>query len=186
MKITKCKKCFLFKSRTQVVNPVVYGTPKILFIGEAPGRQEDEHGVPFYGDSGKWHHKFAKRINVDKDHAIVNCVQCRPVKDGRNGKPTNIQMKRCRIWVDMMIEKYSYDLIILYGEYPMRNILGLLPPLNGKVNKFYTVKSIKPFIFLSYHPATLCYNKKVYLPEFNKFVKSINNYFKELKIGKQE
>ena len=74
-----CKSCPLHSTRTNVVFGAGNSDAKILFIGEAPGRQEDEQGLPFVGASGKLLDKYLDAIGLSRDEVyIANILKCRP------------------------------------------------------------------------------------------------------------
>ena len=185
MELSKCTQCSLCKHRTNVVMPIIKGrAPRIFFLGEAPGRQENEQGKPFVGRAGEQHWKFAKKLEVDHTCIVMNTVQCRPVElSGEvvigNGKPTDYQMKKCEIWVRKVMEeyKYNFDLVILYGTYPIRQMLDLYSPIKRWVGKFYESDNWKGLTFFAcYHPSTLDRNSIKYLPIWEKHIKLIRNY----------
>ena len=78
--LQKCEKCGLCKTRTQAVWGVGNPETKVLFIGEAPGKNEDEQGEPFVGRSGQLLDKMLQVIGLDrkKNIYITNIVKCRP------------------------------------------------------------------------------------------------------------
>lgn len=194
MKLTECQLCSLKKHRQKVVLPVIHGgkKPIIMFLGEAPGHTEDRRGTPFCGAAGKWHHKIRSHIGLPS--ITTNVVKCRPVVTNsvgvvlRNGKPTEKQMKMCSRWLYKEISATKPKLIILYGQYPIKHMLDLDPPVSEHVGKFYQVDKwekflgYSPIVFAAYHPATLCYQKDKYYPIWKKHLQLINNYLKELNL----
>lgn len=176
--------CSLYKHRNRVVVPAVTGVaPQVMFVGEAPGCREDKVGKPFVGRAGKWHQRIVKAIDVRKSHIVINCVQCRPVlldgnnKVAGNGKPTKVQMMKCFKWIELVMNQYRPKLLILYGTFPINNILGFDSPIRPYVGKFYEVSELDNVIaFATYHPSCLDRNKPKYLPIFNKHVKQLNKY----------
>jgi len=186
VELKKCTMCNLQKHRTQVVAPLIKGTaPQIMYLGEAPGKTEDKLGIPFVGRSGKWHQHIEKIIDVPC--VVTNCVQCRPVtldgngKPAGNGKPTLIQMMKCKVWIKKILNNYNIRLIVLYGTYPIIDILGFSPPIAPYVGKFYeiTIDGNNVIAFATYHPACLCRNKKKYVPIFNRHIKLIKKFLYE-------
>ena len=82
----ECKNCELFKTRNKIVFSDGCENAPIMFIGEAPGQNEDETGIPFIGRAGQLLRKFLFEIGIKQDDIyIANTIKCRPPK---NRKPT--------------------------------------------------------------------------------------------------
>jgi len=179
MKLLECKLCKLHKKRTQVVLPLIIGTvPLVMFIAEAPGKTEDKSGKPLCGRSGDINNKLIDLIGL-KSYILANCVQCRPVdKNGKNGKPKDSQMGKCKVWLDMIYGKYKPKLIVLYGEYALKNMLGFTN-ISNYVGRFFEHKFAGEDVifFIMYHPATVLYNKKKYWPIFKRHALLISKFF---------
>ncbi|MCK5475366.1 MAG: uracil-DNA glycosylase [Candidatus Pacebacteria bacterium] len=154
--ILSCEKCKLYKTRINVV--VGEGSPKadIMFIGEAPGRKEDESGLPFVGSAGKILDELIQSIGLQRsDIYIANVVKCRPPK---NRDPLPEEIDSCREWLDRQVEIIKPKLIVLLGRHSMDRFLpnrkisidhGKPKRLDGQV--YYPV----------YHPAATIYRKQV-------------------------
>jgi len=187
--MSNCTKCAdLCMSRTQVVLPIIVGTPTICFLGEAPGKNEDKNGEPFCGAAGKWHKSVMSHLGIYNNYMIINTINCRPTKlseNGRivNGKPSDTQIESCSEWVNyFLLKAYKLKLIILYGKYSIHRVLDV--PLTdsvsknvGKMHKRYVNGEID--VFTLFHPATLVYNKKVYFPEWRKHILTLKYYIDE-------
>lgn len=146
--IFECEKCELGKT---VINKVVWrGTsehPKILFIGEAPGAEEDKTGIPFVGRSGKALDIMIEYMEI-KDYAIINRLKCRPPF---NDNPTPHQLEMCHPFLLRQIEYLNPTLIILLGKFANT---GFGPYLKwGEIKDFEGYKYAK-----LYHPAALLHN----------------------------
>src|SRR4030066_810196 len=77
--ISDCPKCNLCKSRSRVVLGAGNKAAEIIFVGEAPGVQEDKQGIPFVGPAGQFLDQLLKSIELDRaDVYITNTVKCRP------------------------------------------------------------------------------------------------------------
>jgi len=187
MKHSECTLCSLRKHRTQVVLPKIVGTPEYGFIGEAPGKNEDKSGEPFVGAAGQWEKRIRKFLGINNNYFITNVVSCRPVVlDGngkivKNGKPTAHQMMKCSVWLDKLIERYKVRLLILYGDYATRQVLGFYPPLYSYVGKFFESSRYgNKKCFVLYHPACLVYDKKMYKPKFNKHLTHLKTFIHDV------
>ena len=184
MKLSECKRCSLHKSRTKVVMPLIIGIhPQVMFTAESPGKQEDLQGLPLR-DSGRnsagyWHWKIAKEMEVDKSCICLNTVQCRPVtKDGRNGKPTMLQIEKCSPWIKKVYNRYKPRLVILYGAFAVGAILGFKSSMKSIVGRFYETSYFgeTATCFVMYHPSTLSYDNPKYKPIFTEHIKIVRNY----------
>lgn len=132
--IKACENCPLHHSRTNVVPGEGSKDAKILFVGEAPGQQEDETGRPFVGRSGQMLRKLAKQAGIDtisdsseKDKNsfasvfITNVVKCRPPK---NRNPKASELNACRPWLDMQLEALNPKVIVPLGNFGCKILLG--------------------------------------------------------------
>jgi uracil-DNA glycosylase family 4 len=121
--IRACKRCELHETATQKVFGKGSQTPKILFIGEAPGAKEDETGVPFIGPSGKLLSKWIEYLGYNEDeYAVVNLLKCRPPA---NADPTVEQLESCREWLDRQIDILNPDVIFLVGRFAAQEVAGV-------------------------------------------------------------
>jgi uracil-DNA glycosylase len=115
--VAKCQKCPLYKT---ALNPVPGdGSPeaKIVFIGEAPGAQEDEQGLPFVGNSGKLLNKLLNTIKVDRqDVYICNILKHRP-PENRDPLPEEINV--CTPFLKAQLEIIKPQIIITLGRFSM-------------------------------------------------------------------
>lgn len=183
MKLSECERCSLRKKRIQVVKPLIIGNIQhVFFCGESPGKNEDKYGKPFYdggsNTAGHWHWKIANKLGVENNCIVMNTVQCRPVAGNKNGKPTSIQIEKCSIWIKKVVNKYSFRLMILYGTFPIQLVLGASPPIRNVVGRFYETSYFgkKLVCFAMYHPATLVYDNKKYMPIFTEHICKIKAY----------
>ena len=126
-----CGKCRLYKGRVSPrIKPFGEMRKGIMLLGEGPGYNEDQQGIPFVGDSGKFltDHLSKLGIDMDQDCVRLNAVQCRPTKveDGKikNRTPTEVEVEHCRGRVWQAIEQYKPKLIISLGASSVDSLLG--------------------------------------------------------------
>ena len=124
-----CIKCDLSKSRTQVVFSDGNPEAKLMIIGEAPGRNEDETGIPFVGRAGKLLDKILESQNItrEKDVYICNTVKCRPPE---NRVPTDGEKAACRVYLDAQIQLIRPRLILLAGATAVKSMLDTKAPIS--------------------------------------------------------
>lgn len=158
LSVKNCKKCNLFKTRNKPVVGDGSLETKILFIGEAPGYNEDLQGKPFVGKAGKVLDKMLESIDLARgDVYIANILKCRPPN---NRNPLKSEIESCREYLDRQIDMIKPRVIVPLGNYAASFIFekyGLEPEkiskIHGKVFEIDDI-SIMPF----YHPAVATYD----------------------------
>ena len=147
--IRKCTKCRLYKSRTNAVPGEGPYDAKILFLGQAPGKIEDELGRPFVGRSGKLLDEILETIKIERNLVfITSCLKCFPPK---NRSPKSDELKTCKPYLLKQIELIRPKIIITLGNYALQTLLGkklTVSKIHGKPQEFNSIK-----IFPTYHPA---------------------------------
>ena len=153
-----CQRCpSLCKSRTQVVFGSGNQQAEVIFIGEAPGAEEDAQGIPFCGASGKVLQELLASINLTRDDVfITNTILCRP-ENNRN--PAKDEVENCRERLDILIEIMKPKVIVTIGNFATERILGKkgITQLRGKIFPL-TLHNQKVKIIPVVHPANLLYN----------------------------
>jgi DNA polymerase len=119
-----CRRCHLGESRLHVV--VSRGNPsaRLMVIGEGPGAQEDEQGLPFVGRSGQLLDRMLESVGIDsnRDAYVCNIVKCRPPE---NRKPTPLEMAACLPWLERQIALVDPGVILLAGATAVEGLLGI-------------------------------------------------------------
>lgn len=150
-----CAKCALSTSRTNIV--VDRGNPeaKVLFIGEAPGENEDRLALAFVGRSGRLLDQMMSVIGFDteRDGLIVNVVKCRPPK---NRKPSSREAAACSPFLKKQIELVGPRHIILLGATALKYVLPKkkIASMKTEVGKFFEDPAYPGArLIIFYHPA---------------------------------
>jgi uracil-DNA glycosylase len=147
--ISKCENCVLGKTRTRFVFGVGNPTARIVFVGEAPGRDEDEQGVPFVGRAGQLLDQMLAQIGLDRRHVyICNVLKCRPPN---NREPEPQEVATCRPYLLTQLSLISPDVIVCLGRHAASALLGIESPmkeLRGRVLPWQEIK-----VLVTYHPA---------------------------------
>jgi DNA polymerase len=100
-------------SRTRVVPGVAPPGAEVLLVGEAPGAQEDETGVPFVGRSGQLLDALLGDVGLRRDQvAVANVLKCRPPA---NRKPRRAEVARCRPWLDRQLDLVDPVVVVALG-----------------------------------------------------------------------
>lgn len=149
-----CTKCpALCQSRSRVVFGSGNPQAEVLFIGEAPGANEDKQGIPFCGMSGQVLNELLNSVGLSReDIFITNTILCRP-EDNRN--PAKEEVENCRDRLDKLISIMQPKVIVTIGNFATERILGKkgITSLRGKVFEIEG-KKIVPVV----HPANYLYS----------------------------
>ena len=119
-----CTRCPLaHEGRQQVVFGVGDPTSDLLFVGEAPGAEEDKRGEPFVGRSGQLLDRLlAEELELTRDRCyIANVVKCRP-PGNRDPRPDEIET--CRPWLEQQIERIQPRVVVTLGKFAGQLLLG--------------------------------------------------------------
>ncbi|HEX2067749.1 MAG TPA: uracil-DNA glycosylase [Nitrososphaeraceae archaeon] len=151
-----CPLCKLSRSRRNAVPGDGQLSSKILFIGEAPGKNEDEQGKPFVGAAGMILNQALEKAGIKRAEVfITNVVKCRPPN---NRLPENDERSICRQYLDRQISLIAPKIICILGSTAYSSILG------GKSiikNRGKIIEKNGQKYFLTIHPAAAIYNKNL-------------------------
>ena len=148
---TVCEKCKLSKTRTQVVYGVGNPNADLMFIGEAPGRDEDEKGEPFVGRAGQLLTDIIKAMKLTRDDVyIANVIKCRP-PENRNPEPD--ELDACRPFIKRQIELIQPKVIVTLGKFALQSLTGRASAISGARGQWTEYDGIK--VMPTYHPAYL-------------------------------
>src|SRR3989344_6527617 len=153
-----CTKCPLHKYATNAVPGSGNPKARILFIGEAPGKNEDLQGIPFVGAAGKILNELLASIDLKReDIFITNVVKHRPPE---NREPTPEEAAACRPYLEQQIAIINPEVIVTLGNHALEFINGSkgITSLRGKIITREIAGKIRK-IFPTFHPAALIYNR---------------------------
>lgn len=146
-----CQRCKLHRSRTQIVFGAGPANPPIMFIGEAPGEQEDCQGLPFIGRAGAIVNRLIEQIGLRREDVyLTSLVKCRPPG---NRDPEPDEVAACRPLLVAQIEALQPLTICTLGRYATQALLDTTAPisaLRGKLSAFHGIP-----LMPTYHPAYL-------------------------------
>jgi DNA polymerase len=151
-----CPLCKLARTRKNAVPGEGQLSAKIMFIGEAPGRSEDEKGRPFVGTAGKILDNLLEKAGIERSQVfITNVVKCRPPN---NRMPEEDEVAACRPYLDREIALIKPKVICILGRTAYSSLLG-----GGSItaNRGKIVKKEGQKYFLTFHPAAAIYNKSL-------------------------
>ena len=149
--IGDCTRCGLCEGRTQVVN--THGNPKarLMFVGEAPGADEDAQGKPFVGRAGQLLTKIIEAIGMKREEVLIgNVNRCRPPG---NRQPTLEEAAICRPFLFREIAAVQPDVIVVLGNTALRNLLEIREGITRVRGQFQNFRGIK--VMPTFHPAYL-------------------------------
>jgi len=149
-RVRKCRRCRLWKGRKHAVPGEGPCPAKIMLIGQAPGRNEDETGRPFVGRAGKFLDKMLKHARIDRKKAyITSVVKCFPP---RNRVPRIDAIESCNQYLKEQIRLVQPKTVILLGNISIKTVLRTQDPRLG-TNHGKFVKRNGILFLLTYHPA---------------------------------
>lgn len=124
-----CQQCGLCQTRTNVVFAAGNPQAKLMVIAEAPGRNEDEAGVPFVGRAGKLFDKILEAGQIDREKEIYLCnvVKCRPPN---NRLPLKTEIQACQKYLNAQLELVRPALILLAGATAVEAVLHVKDPIS--------------------------------------------------------
>ena len=148
--IGECTRCGLCEGRTQVVNTHGNRNARLMFVGEAPGADEDAQGKPFVGRAGQLLTKMIEAMGMKRENVIIgNVNRCRPPG---NRQPTLEEAAICRPFLFREIAAIQPEVIVVMGNTALRNLLEEREGISRVRGKFRDFRGIK---VMPYFPSRL-------------------------------
>lgn len=156
-KIKICTRCRLHKHRHNAVPGEGPSTASLLFIGEAPGKQEDATGRPFVGRAGRLLDSLFAKIGIERKNVfLTSVIKCHPPG---NRLPKSDELDTCiESWMTKQIELINPDVIVLFGRVALKNMLNETQ-VKDYAGQLITKDDKKYFV--TYHPAAALRNPKI-------------------------
>jgi len=180
--VIECTKCELSKTRNNSVAGKGNFKSDVIFVGEAPGKNEDLKGEPFIGIAGKKLSMALESAGITRDEVyITNIVKCRPPN---NRVPTTNERETCKDYLKKEIEIIKPKIICILGNTAFGSLLDgkEITKYRGKI-----VRKDNQLYFLTVHPAATIYNQKLIdvlkndIEKLFKLIKELNDN-KEIQI----
>jgi DNA polymerase len=154
-KVRECTRCAeLARTRTQTVFGVGNPQARIVFVGEAPGADEDAQGEPFVGRAGQLLNQIITASRLTRDEIyICNVLKCRPPG---NRTPNDDECANCREYLEGQLAAINPEYIVCWGAVAARNLLKSplsIGKLRGKLHEYGRAK-----VLCTYHPSYLLRN----------------------------
>jgi DNA polymerase len=153
--IDACVACGLCRTRHRTVPGVGDPSAEWLFVGEAPGAEEDARGEPFVGQAGRLLDNMLAALGISRERNvyIANVLKCRPPN---NRTPEPLEVEACRPYLERQVAVISPKLIVALGRSAASLLLGTdasIASLRGRVHRYQGIPLI-----VTYHPAYLLRN----------------------------
>jgi len=150
-----CRRCAeLAATRTTVVFGAGNADADLMFVGEAPGADEDIQGIPFVGRAGQLLTKIIEAINLSRnDVYIANVIKCRPPG---NRNPEQDEVDTCEPFLFQQIDVIKPKVIVALGTFAARALLRTLDPISRLRGRVYDYRGAK--LIPTFHPAFLLRN----------------------------
>jgi len=155
--IENCQNCPLGRTRTKFVFGTGHERAGIMFIGEAPGQDEDLQGIPFVGRAGQLLNKLLAHVQLKREDVyIANILKCRPPN---NRDPQPGEVEQCIPYLQRQIEMVQPKLLVALGRVAAQNLLNTTESLTNMRKRIWSYREIP--LIVTYHPAfVLRYNDK--------------------------
>jgi uracil-DNA glycosylase family 4 len=146
--IRNCTLCPLHRTRTYAVPGEGPVTSQVMFVGEAPGKKEDESGKPFVGKSGEFLTELLQEIGLSRESVFITSIlKSRPPG---NRTPTQAEIDACRGYLEQQIEIINPQVVVLLGGVAISSLIGPWR-VSDAHGRFYENGGRK--YFMTYHPA---------------------------------
>lgn len=164
--IRNCRKCALWRFRRNPVPGEGCLDASVVFVGEAPGYNEDLQGRPFVGGAGRLLDKLLSRVGLCREEVyIANVLKCRPP---RNRDPKPSEAEACTPYLDRQIELIRPRLVMTLGRHSSSYVLSKsniqvrsITRVRGRIFEV-DMSGLEMTVIPTYHPAAALYNPKYY------------------------
>jgi uracil-DNA glycosylase len=149
--IGDCQRCKLAPKRTNIVFGSGNPDAELVFVGEAPGFDEDQQGLPFVGRAGQLLTKIIESINLKREDVyICNVLKCRP-PENRNPEPDEVAA--CNPFMKKQLAAIRPKVVCCLGTFAAQTVLKTVAPISKLRGKFYDMDGIR--VIATFHPAYL-------------------------------
>ena len=152
--VSGCCLCPLSEQRKNIVFGAGNPQARLVLVGEAPGREEDEQGIPFVGEAGKLLDKILLAMNLSREEVyICNVLKCRPPG---NRDPQADEISSCKPFLKQQLEFIQPELIITLGRFAAQELLQTTEPIGKLRGRWHAYQGIP--LMPTFHPAYLLRN----------------------------
>lgn len=179
--IGECVRCPLHQGRTKIVHTEGNRQARLMFVGEAPGADEDASGRPFVGRAGQLLNKIIEAIGLKREDVLIgNVNRCRPPQ---NRTPTTDEARTCKPFLLREINIARPDVIVVLGNTAMKNLLDTKEGITRLRGEFQDYRGIK--VMPTFHPAYLLRDPSKKREVWDD-MKKVRDYLNETKDKKAE
>jgi uracil-DNA glycosylase len=146
-----CTRCKLHSTRKSIVFGVGDESAPLMFVGEAPGEQEDKRGEPFVGPAGELLDKMIEAMGWSRQSVFINNILCCRPPGNRNPQPDEVAA--CKPFLEARIGSIAPRIIVALGRPAANTLLGTDAPISSLRGKFHDRHGIK--VMPTFHPAYL-------------------------------
>jgi DNA polymerase len=151
--VDKCKACSLHQTRKRTVFGAGSSSAECLFVGEAPGSEEDRHGLPFVGRAGELLDAMILALGLEREETyIANVLKCRPPE---NRNPLGEEVGSCETYLHRQIQLIEPRLIIALGKFAAQSLLKTSSPIGKLRGRSHRYEPFDVPLIATYHPAYL-------------------------------
>ena len=149
--IGDCQRCKLARTRTNIVFGSGNPHAELVFVGEAPGYDEDQQGLPFVGRAGQLLTKIIESINLKREDVyICNVLKCRPPE---NRNPELDEVASCNPFLRKQLATIRPKIVCCLGTFAAQTVLQTAAPISKLRGKFFDMAGIR--VIATFHPAYL-------------------------------
>lgn len=164
-RLAGCRNCELAGGRTNIVFGTGNPRARLMFIGEAPGRDEDIQGVPFVGRAGQLLDKILAAAEIERDDVyIANIIKCRPPN---NRTPLTNEIEACIPYLGRQVALIAPKIICTLGLPATQTLLGIRGSMGSLRGKMYVEGDVR--VIPTYHPAAALRDPKYKRPIWDDF-----------------
>lgn len=150
-----CRRCSLAVSRLNLVFGSGNASARLLFVGEAPGAEEDRQGEPFAGEAGQILTRLIEAMGLTRQEVyITNLLKCRPPA---NRNPHKDEIEACAPILQQQVRALRPEVIVALGTFAAQHLLGSKEPISRLRGRFHDCRGIP--LMPTFHPAFLLRNR---------------------------
>ena len=155
-RIGGCQRCDLSQSRTNLVFGAGYEKARLVFVGEAPGADEDRQGQPFVGEAGQVLTRLIEAMGLKRAQVyICNVLKCRPPA---NRNPHKDEIATCAPFLEQQLRLIKPEVIVALGTFAAQTLLENKEPISRMRGQFHSWHGIP--LMPTFHPSFLLHNKE--------------------------
>ena len=154
--VSTCHRCDLHRSRKNTVFGAGNPHAEWMFVGEAPGAEEDRQGLPFVGRAGQLLDAMLVAIGLERDQIyIANVLKCRPPQ---NRDPQGTEVERCEPYLHRQVASIQPKIIVAMGRFAAQSLLKTTRPISKLRGERFRYSDAEIPLVVTYHPAYLLRN----------------------------